>query len=279
MSRSRWYVSGRMSRINGGEFFKFMRWCWHSFTTLSISLQVFSRVRLSVDIRGGVIASAKRPCSFWKIEPMWTARVRLLCPDDDILTYVRACMRAYVRACVRACVPAYESVCLLARVSMITTAKLFLLLAAREDKHTPAHFLPLSIPRSSLYSHLTPTWPRERGTYSRSSLEVNPHTLERSDPARRAYSSPQRDAATATTFPRSREYGLQRHRNPVRYRILLSPAGGTTNGGKSPKTTVRSPRTNSRGESTTLTTTTLTPWHGPYKRQNHAQMCRSAARM
>jgi len=170
-----------------------------------------------------------------------------------------------MNACLPACPPKYDD-----DNEAVPSASC----CSRGQTHTCTHFLSPSIPRSSLYSHLTPTWPRERGTYSRSSLEVNPHTLERSDPARRAYSSPQRDAATATTFPRSREYGLQRHRNPVRYRILLSPAGGTTNGGKSPKTTVRSPRTNSRGESTTLT-----PSHGPYERQNHAQMCRSAARM
>ncbi len=31
-----------MSRMNGGEFFRFILGCWHSFTTLSISFHVFS---------------------------------------------------------------------------------------------------------------------------------------------------------------------------------------------------------------------------------------------
>lgn len=88
ISLNRWYVSGRMSRMNGGEFFKFILWCWHNLTTLSISFQVLSSIRLSVESFGSVIGSANRPWSFWNIEPMCTARVRLLCPPDDILTCV-----------------------------------------------------------------------------------------------------------------------------------------------------------------------------------------------
>ena len=95
--RKRWYVSGRISRINGGEFFRFIRWCWQSFTTLSMSFQVLSSIRLSVDNFGGVIASAKRPCSFWNIELMWTARLRLLCPLDDIFdVYTRRVSRLFI---------------------------------------------------------------------------------------------------------------------------------------------------------------------------------------
>lgn len=51
-----------MSRMNGGEFFKFIFDCWHCFTTLSISFHVFSKVRLSITNFGGAMASVKAPC-------------------------------------------------------------------------------------------------------------------------------------------------------------------------------------------------------------------------
>lgn len=58
---ARTYVSGSMSSMNGGEFFKFIFGCWHSLTTLSMAFQVFSMVRLSITNFGGAIASEKAP--------------------------------------------------------------------------------------------------------------------------------------------------------------------------------------------------------------------------
>lgn len=48
-----------MSSINGGEFFKLIRCCWHSLTTLSISFQVFSIVRRSMTNLGGAADSSR----------------------------------------------------------------------------------------------------------------------------------------------------------------------------------------------------------------------------
>ena len=45
-----WYVSGNISRMNGGLFFKFIFGCWHCFTTLSICRQDFSISFLSTII-------------------------------------------------------------------------------------------------------------------------------------------------------------------------------------------------------------------------------------
>lgn len=52
-----------MSRMNGGEFFKFILDCWHCFTTLSISFHVFSKVRLSITNFGGAMTSERAPCN------------------------------------------------------------------------------------------------------------------------------------------------------------------------------------------------------------------------
>ena len=43
-----WYVSGRISRINGGLFFKFIRLLAHKVTTLSMSFHAFSIDFLSI---------------------------------------------------------------------------------------------------------------------------------------------------------------------------------------------------------------------------------------
>ena len=63
MRRRCWYVSGRMSKIKGGEFFKFIFGCWHNLTTLSINFHVFSKARRSIINFGGAMASVKAPCS------------------------------------------------------------------------------------------------------------------------------------------------------------------------------------------------------------------------
>lgn len=44
------YVSGRMSNMKGGEFFRFNRWFWQDLTTSSINLKVLVTIRLSCDI-------------------------------------------------------------------------------------------------------------------------------------------------------------------------------------------------------------------------------------
>lgn len=80
MRRKRWYVSGSISNMNGGLFFKFIFDCWHCRTTLSISFHVLSSVFLSVDIFCGLHASEKAPCNFEKIDDMFLVcciRVRL----------------------------------------------------------------------------------------------------------------------------------------------------------------------------------------------------------
>ena len=44
IKRRCWYVSGRMSKMKGGEFLRFNLGLWHNLTTLSINFQVFSMV-------------------------------------------------------------------------------------------------------------------------------------------------------------------------------------------------------------------------------------------
>ena len=55
------YVSGSISRRNGGEFFRFIFRCWQSLTTLSIMEYVLSMVRLCMTSLGGPILSTRTP--------------------------------------------------------------------------------------------------------------------------------------------------------------------------------------------------------------------------
>lgn len=75
-----------MSSMNGGEFFRFILECWHSFTTLSISFHVFSSVRLSMEAFGDVMASANAPCNFINIEARFLGCI-IRFVLDDIMTY------------------------------------------------------------------------------------------------------------------------------------------------------------------------------------------------
>ena len=65
IKRRCWYVSGRISRMNGGEFFKFNFGLWHNFTTLSINFHVFSIVRRLISNLGGVTLAENAP---WRRE-------------------------------------------------------------------------------------------------------------------------------------------------------------------------------------------------------------------
>lgn len=125
MRRKRWYVSGSISNMNGGLFFKFIFDCWHCRTTLSISFHVLSSVFLSVDIFCGLHASENAPCNFENIDDMFLVcciRVRLAAILDISICSAHSVHQSAHRASV------YGYELELSMLSSTTTTTTFLLL-------------------------------------------------------------------------------------------------------------------------------------------------------
>ena len=90
-------MSGRISRMKGGEFFRFSFGLWHSLTTLSMSFHVFSIVFLLISSLGGATLAENAPCRREKrYEKLFLVPVAILLTfltqDDRTIQFTLLCV-------------------------------------------------------------------------------------------------------------------------------------------------------------------------------------------